>query len=307
MKQITKNFSSKVNAIKTNDKKEFYNRLTDEYKMLYKAKGRNQLAFDARILFPDKAFYGGRNFTEAAKQKHIAHLKATLGEKGYERLYENAKEKIDEFKESHKAMRIELKERYAESLAKGDSSGYDLELKRWTYNNSPWLASQFLAEGYSRSAEKGIFIRPEKERFLQTVPRKVNSKGETGFYDNNYARIEENEKLFEFYEYTLQTLKTIKRYLPHFQTSGMQINSLPTIKQTVMEEYMQDGVGAGLGPLMDSLARATRTDDLSVTASEIDPITGEPRKELQTQFLQDTSSEITAYIDRMKIKYKQEH
>ena len=307
MKAMSLSFASRVNNMNIKDKKEFYRLLSEEYKQLYKDKASTQVAIDPRILFFDAEHYGGKQPTQDQKDKHIEYLKKHLGEGGFNELYARAEQKIEKYNFDLETKKLELQDLYADELSQGDDGGYELELKRWKYNNSPYLAAQFLYEGYKPSAEKGIFIRPEKERYLVTAPRRVNYKGEnTGMYDQRYEQIESNPQLLEFYNYALETLNSIKKFLPGYQTKHLQINALPTIKTTVMEEYIRDGVGAGLAPLMDALAQATRTDDLATEISDVDPLTQEPRKELQTQFLSDPGKEIKDYVERKKIEYQQQ-
>ncbi len=307
MSMLKRNLAKQVMDKKVKDKESF-NHLVQVYKRFYKAKSMNQIVVDPRILFYDATYFDGKKPTKEQKEKHKAHLKKHLGEKGAERFIKSAKEKLESYAFEHEVKGLELDEKYADEIAGGDRAGRDLELNRWIANNSPYLQAGHIVDGYKPSTLSGVIARPENEFFLSTAPKRTDFNGNnTGYYDEKFAQIEGNEKLYEFYNYYLDTLKKIRRFLPGFQTGHMQLNSLPTIKKTIIEEYQRDGMAIGLAPLMDALSRATRTDDLTTVAGDLDPLTGEPRNELQTQFLQDTNKEVSDYVKRMVIQHLQEN
>lgn len=261
----------------------------------------NSLIFDVRKLFTDGDLWGV-TYTTDEVNAHIAELKGALGEQGYETYYEQAKEKIEQYKLDREAQRDILADEYHdnEELIKA-------ALSQWEANNSPAAEAELVEKGYPTiKVEEGFAI--PTGRYSVKIPKRYNNGKETGFYDKKFEKIENNKDVKALYDYIFSTIRELNSYLPKEKVSWMQVNSLPTIYNTIVEDFSKSKGHSILTPLMDSLKEATRMSDLgTVDTRNRDAITGEPTKAVQTQMIVNYNSIIEEGVNTRIIEYKQAH
>jgi hypothetical protein len=255
----------------------------------------NTLVFDVRKLFPDKELWGVE-FSQEEIDAHVAELKANIGEIGYDEYLERAKEKLERYKDALAAQR----EVYLASHA-GNSAIVDQLMQLWETNNSPAKAMEMMESTYELEKIGDKYITPTN-RFVERIPLRYKNGKSTGYYDSKFEKIESDTNLRELYNYILETMSEMKQYLPYEETKWMQINSLPTIYKTVLEQYGEEGLHAGFAPLKDAFKEATRTSDISPVDKRIrNPLTGEVDKQVQTDMLIDYTAEINRLVE-LKVK-----
>lgn len=272
------------------------------YKEAVEFTRKNSLVFDVRKLFADKELWG-IIYSEDEVNAHVKELKDALGEIGYQQYYERAQEKVEKYKIAREAQR----EYYEEAVFKNNPTLSEAAMQQWEANNSPAAEAELVEKGYPIVKVNENYVMPSG-RFTIKVPRRTIGGKDTGFYDKKFQRIEVDENLRALYDHIFSTLNDLKQYLPHQQVDWMQVNSLPTMYDSVIEEYTKNGMHSMLNPLKDSLTEAVRMSDLETTDLRIrNPLTGEPDKHLQTQMLINYNTQIKREVDLRILEYKQSH
>jgi len=255
----------------------------------------NSIILDVRKLFPDENLWGVR-FSQAEINSHIDDLKANLGEIGYERYYKRAKEKVERYKDAVESQREVYSQAHGANIAIVDEL-----MSLWEANNSPAKAAEMMESAYEIEKIGDSYVTPTN-KYVERVPLRYKDGKATGFYDSKFEKIEANENLRNLYDYILETLNEMKNYLPQEEISWMQVNSLPTIYKTVMEEYSKDGLHKGLAPIRDALKESVRTSDVPSTDKRIrNPLTSETDKQIQTDMIVDYSAKIRELV-KLKIE-----
>lgn len=280
--------------------------MIEHYKKYYDKRREIEIALDPRKLFEDKDLYAKKTFTEEEKQAHIAELKEHLGEEGYREYYEKAKKKINDYRLDLSAKSIELKAKYEQELAAGDTSMYERELIQWMLNNSPYYAAEFLEEGYMDSPMEGMISHTRDEAYLETVPRRFvqdqnGVKHDTSLYDKRFEEIQQNEHLYEYYKYVTSLMEQFYQSLPGYKTKEIDVNYLPEIERTVIEAFLNDNSAKALQDAWDNIAKALRSTREEFD-EHIDPVSGKALKELQLGLLKSPNKRINDYIQRKRIE-----
>lgn len=272
----------------------------------------NQLIFDVRKLFPDEELYNEESFTEQQREAHIKDLESQLGKERVEEILAQVEVMVGKFK-------VDREEAYAALDTQDiDDKVRELEKQKWDLKNSPyWFSRDFYETADAsrsfmnlrRSVTSSMFGRifPQGYNYTFTAPRKTTPTGETtGWSDPNFEilRKEENKPAYELYQLIVRTLNDMHRNLPYDLRDQMRYNSLPTIRKTVMEQYLQDGMAAGFEGFWNSMLEATRVDDTSnIYYGDQDPLTGEIEYSLDPRYIQDQEKVIRARVQQWEIDY----
>lgn len=274
---------------------------------------KNTITFDVRALIPDsnleaatipKEFlYNRVTFSEAAKQEHIAALKAELGEKGYEFYIQQAEKKITEFKDRRQARYEAIQSE--EKLSKDEKDALFME---WLKEYSPYWGIDMQDNISTRSKGKNSFYAPKGVReYGVQVPRKTVGGVESKWYDKNFARIEADDDLLNYHNYLMETLNKMRYLLPEQKKALMGVGILPTIKKSLMDKFAEKGMMIGIAPFVDKMKQLQTTTDFATTVySDINPLTGIIEKDIQIQYIADTNEQVRDIVKQMKIKHEQE-
>ena len=274
---------------------------------------KNTITFDVRALIPDsnleaatipKEFlYNRVTFSEAAKQEHITELKAELGEKGYQFYIEQAEKKIVEFKDRRQARYEAIQSE--EKLSKDEKDALFME---WLKEYSPYWGIDMQDNISTRSKGKNSFYAPKGVReYGVQVPRKTVGGVESKWYDKNFARIEADDDLLNYHNYLMETLNKMRYLLPEQKKALMGVGILPTIKKSLMDKFAEKGMMIGIAPFVDKMKQLQTTTDFATTVySDINPLTGIIKKDIQIQYIADTNEQVRDIVKQMKIKHAQE-
>lgn len=260
------------------------------------------IAFDPRILFWDQwdeKPKDAKRPTQAEIDAHVAELKGILGERGYQKYYEYSENKINEYKEARAARKDNFDAQYGEG-----SENSKFHFASWISKSSPFLYAQALEEGYDAVRFNGMYLYPENY-FIRTIPRRIDLDGnETGFYDEKFEQIEDNDDYRELYDYMFDMLQELKHYLPHQKINFMNaVNALPFIRKNTMENMTGStgSLSAGFERTKEVVLEATRMEDLST----IGPT--EDRKEFQLQMLTNHRARIKDRVNLRTIEYQNQN
>lgn len=274
----------------------------------------NTISFDPRILIadtglddgsmPDKFLYTRVKFSEADKQKHISELKAQLGEKGFEYYMNRVNKKLEQFKLRREAI---YESTQAEPNMSQDEK--DALFVTWLKENSPYWGMDMMENPASRKKGENSFYDPKGVRnYVEQVPRKTINGVNTKWYDKNFEKIEADEDLLAYHTYTIDTLNTLRYMLPDQKKALMGVGVLPTIEKSLMDIFNEKGIAMGIVPFWDKMKQLQTTTDLSETVyGDIDPLTGDIKKDIQLRYIQDTDARVSSLVREMSIKYKQEN
>src|SRR4030042_316009 len=133
-----------------------------------------------------------------------------------------------------------------------------------------------------------------KDTFLELVPRRKDLKGkETGFYDKNFAKIENNELAYEFYQ---RAEKITNNAQIMFGYGDFTATSLAFIERSLISKLSSHGIMDFMTKdVYNSILGSFKGSDAK--SNTVDPITGKPIKEIKKS---------TAPIDaKIKIKTRE--
>lgn len=278
---------------------------------------KNTINFDPRILIPDsttedgivpdKYIYNRVTYSSTQRDAHIAELKATLGEKGYDYYIDSLKRKVEKFKVQREAKYFAIQTEPGLS-AEGKEHLFEEWLKEW----SPYWGMDMAENPASRikKTEGGVssYYSPQGtiEYGIQVPRRSVEGK-ETTWYDKNYEKIENDSDLLEFHNLIMKNLNQMRMILPPQKRKLMGIGVIPTMRKSIMDIFSEKGMAIGVAPFMDKLKQLQTTTDLATNiVSDINPVTKEIDKQIQLQFIEDADSKIADIVRLKKIKYEQE-
>lgn len=233
------------------------------YERYFKWLKDNTESIDIRYFVDDK-FVSPQGIT---KEQYINRLKEQFGEKRADEIIQQA---------------LEGYEKYQEDLQHIDEA----DRERWISENSPviWFnQSDPLVKG-----EKRVYTQ-RNNRYTVTKPKvKYDNGTVTGWYDDNYSKIENDPDLMETYTFIRELMNELMSYIPKHLTRDQDIHAgfLPRVKKELV-----DGVSSK--DFMGMLATAnsefwdsiTSQDGLDHRYLEIDPTTGMPYKNIRMAFL----------------------
>jgi hypothetical protein len=282
------------NAFKDKNDKRAYQTMDRANREYIEEQRKNTLVFDPRLLseFYDSELTDAPAPTEKQSAAHEAKLRELLGDEGYEEYYNVNRRKIEDYKIALAARRSLAESEYGENLAAVED-----QVSAWVAKNSPYLYAEALEKGYDAVMYKNIHINPSNQ-FVRSVPKRIVNGEDSGYYDNKYQQIQDNDSYLELYKYMLDLMKTLKLYLPNERVAFMQMNSIPIISKKVIEAMSEGGLAAGFSQSKDALLEAIRTDDLSTLG------TPEDKKELQLQHLINNNQRIRNYIELKDTEYR---
>jgi hypothetical protein len=302
------------NAFWSKDSKGEIKRDKKQIKDFFDWVNKNTISFDPRILFadaglddgsmPSKFLYDKVTYTEAEKQKHISDLKFHLGEKGFEYYMSRVEKKLEKFRLRREAVYEETQ--MEENLSQDEK---DALFEIWLREHSPYWGMDMIENPFSRQRGKDSYFEPKGVReYVEQVPRKTIDGIATKWYDKNFEKIEADEDLLAYHTYMIDTLNTLRYMLPEQKQALMGVGVLPSIEKSLMDVWNEKGLAMGIIPFWDKMKQLQTTTDVSTTVyNDVDPYTGDIKKDIQLQYIQDTNAKVSALVREMAIKYKQEN
>jgi len=256
------------------------------------------LMLDARKLFPNKDLYEN-SFSDSDIQNHRQELITNLGQKGYKFYLEAAEKQLKQFKDDRDVFISQLDDDLLEDAAK------EIKIREYDAKFSPYLVAENFFEGTIQKVA-GDYITPSN-RYTKTVPRRIVNGKNTEFYDKNFEKIENNDKLLALYNYIIDTLHEVNSYLPSDMTEEFQVNTLPFMEKTLIEQYTQNGMSGGLTPIWDLWKESIRTKgSVTTESSEKRDVEGERERELRVRYITNIDKIIKDYIFRKSLELKQQ-
>lgn len=153
------------------------------------------------------------------------------------------------------------------------------ETKRWDEEHSP-IAYIRQQEKYSLGetrAFKGTY-------YTLKVPRKQIDGRDSGYYDQEFARIAADEKLYRFYTFFQGFINEQLGYLPEEEIEDLQSNFLPVITQRIAREYGLSNLKETANGIGDWFMKQLTSVDIK-KKQKIDPVSGKAVYEFTPRFI----------------------
>ena len=258
--------------------------------------------------------------------KHKAELIEQLGEIGYK---EQVKKQVTELKKfiawRDSIQEMFLEQRNVESI--GDLTKEELnELKTVLGTQNPFTAVNYFYDNEKLKID-GKYENSSMN-YNVTIPRKyaaealINSKGkltinqtgrDTGFYDKNYAIIESDKDLKEYYDLISKRMEEVSEIFPEEIRKNLFSGSLTMIRKTVAEILTDPNI-----PLFKKLSKALHqiyegiklgfgvNTDENINQDTLDVITNRADPKVNASFLNNNKQAISDRYDVAKRKLNNE-
>jgi hypothetical protein len=273
---------------------------------------------------PEFAPLQNEKSTPAERQAHKKELIDLLGEKGYQEEVDKQKRLLSKFIADRQSYINAQMTFEGVTEEKSLSPNSQFIIKQWDLQHSPMMG---VKDYYS---SEGIFVDKRKINsymdYNNTIPRSkkvtiTTSKGlfhfedndtPTGFYNERFKTIEQDEVLSEFYDLVKQGLDKISESAPYELQKAMPALTLPMLMKSTTE-FLIDNRNGTLKMVSSAWRRMWDRIRLSfglIQQSEIsyavkDPITGKYNYKVNDQFLQGNQRAVKERSLIEKIKFLQ--
>lgn len=241
---------------------------------------KNTEFFNAHVLLWREGLTDAPKPTQADIDRETEKMKNLLGDKGFDDYLEMNEKLLERYLIDREVTADAIR-----SSLSGDPSRAEDEIVQWELNNSPYANTTIM-----RSGENNLGATPTG-RYVVAVPKATVEGKDSGYYDANFKKIDDNESYYELHKYILEMLKDLKNYLPYDKVRAMDMNSIPFIDKKIIEAIFEgENLKEGFTDLHDQMKKNLRMDDLSKTGSETQ------RKEHQFKYTSDEKERIDNYV-----------
>lgn len=289
------------------EKESFKRASSKAWKGFYDWKKQNMLMLDVRMLFPDEVeedsevpeefIYKRKTYADNIIEEHKNLIKAQLGEKGYKQFLEIQEKQINKFRKKREAVWLDI-----DSLEITEDQK-KLKFEDWNKENSPYWALDLEESPAMRKKVDNSYYRVTYKSNVE-VPYKIINGKDSGWYDKKFEQIESNENILEFYNTVRGLLKEAKSIFGD-KADFMQMNSIPFIKNTIIDTFFSRGFTSVPYGIYNKFIESLRTDDIGNTQlKDVNPLTGEAKKEQIVRILTDRKKEIQDIVDLKTAQYR---
>lgn len=263
-----------------------------------------------------------------------------LGVKGYEESIERINNKLTEYfnmyeyyeemgKEDLQELvnQLGISNKFEEYLR---GSGYKLTLDDamniWKHINSPFNFVKNFYKNYPEKLQIGTgtfdmnsisFIKGRQYQYTEEIPRRykgkielvdktyrvIESNEETGFYDKNFAKIENDQDLYNFWKFAIRNLALAKKMIPYKYQSQYMTNSILYMEKTFLENMNQKGLlSSAYSGAYDAFIASLTDKELSKNSFETNPFADNLRN-VNYNFLGTRREMEKKLLDAKLIKY----
>lgn len=123
-------------------------------------------------------------------------------------------------------------------------------------------------------------------KYVYLIPIKIVDGKNTEFYDENFIKISQDDKLLEFYNWYSKFMQNALSTLPEEEIDGLGSNFLPVLAERIAKEYGFTGLkesAKGLGDWFMKTITAYNFDN----KVEVNPVTRKERRRIKTKFLKE--------------------
>lgn len=283
---------------------------TKHWEKYFRWRRNNEIMFDVRKLFPavkksGTYHYKNEIFSLAEINAHKDELRKALGDKGYNKLMDRLQKKIEEFELDYELAMDRID---ADPTLSASDKAHMKDL--WDKVNSPYYAAAKIVDNRLISDSTGKKVITKGHHRTYSIPKRFDAAGnKTKWYDKNFEIIENDDDLFEFYDFMLETLHQLNSMLPNDVRKNIRLNTIPSVKKVLMEKFGSDHYGktAAIG-IWDNMMELLRSEDLSdITTIDTDPVDSKEEKNLKFHLLSNHKKEVEHRLTVEIAKYRVEH
>lgn len=247
-------------------------------------KNHNDWVRTNNIIFNSALFINTNKYTDEQRLAEIERLRKD----GF-----TAEEVQDIIREARRKYELYIKdaENYRIALEQGVLKGdieidedmtadeyIDQQVKEWKEINDPiGYVQMILGAEMAGRHYKG-------SKYTITIPRKQIDGEDTGYYDDDFAKIAADKDLYEFYLFFRDFIKEQLSYLPQDEIDHLQSNFLPVITDRIAKEYGLSGLKESVKGIGDWFFKQMTTIEYEDMGA-VKPTTGEKKYGFKPRFL----------------------
>lgn len=228
---------------------------------------------DTSIIYPDSNTSKGGVFnpTDSEINDYYDRLVDELGENEVKRQIENLERKLDRYITSFELFQEEQDVLF--QMGEITEEEMNNNIREFELSNSPYIHAWAMSENMTNSLlHNGSYIYTSDKYSLSSPKRYVkNSKGETietDFYDRKMDDVYGNEDLLNLYNEFISIKSLVNSILPEYKKSGVQINDIPLIKKSFIDELFSSGFQQGFFAIPKRMIKSLYdSDEVDTSAS----------------------------------------
>jgi hypothetical protein len=219
-------------------------------------------------------------YTYSPDEAYLKEAEAIFGE-DLPKLLEQQQDLIKEYNE-----RLGLVQ---ESIDKDDPDAYRI-VEAWKLKNDPAIyLDNVVREEYSKTIVDKKPIRQEGYKY-------VIKRAKDEWEDAQYNKIQKDETLKKFYDFSIITLNRLYSFLPAGFKDGITPATIPAVPKALLETMTENGMGAGFSQGWNKLIEGLSVSDQeSQTSALQDPLTKKPELSFRVRFLNGLSPTEKSY------------
>lgn len=237
-------------------------------------------------------------------ENYKKELLELLGEYGYEEFIEERKRTLREYRIRQEVFRDTLEERIAEeNFSEKNADSFRIrEMKMWENLNNPitflemWdnygKENSFPQESYFLHNSSLVTLIPRAKKTTYKDKKLVETNEDSGYYDENFKKLEKTEELREFHKLLMEFLHDINDNVMPKDREMFNIFSIPAMEKGFMELIKDPetnflvGFSKALKVLFEKIRNLFKQSVQSeFSYAERDPVTGEVKEKINNEFL----------------------
>jgi len=212
----------------------------EAFKDLYDTKNAMEIVIDTRFWTKDGHTAGQIK----SKEEYIKYLEKELGQGNAMDLIGRAEDGVAKYNLEEKAHKNKLATDVVEGVLKPAigltlKETADAKHEQWVRKHNP---EYYLDQRYNTTISN---VAWGTSGWKYTTSHPIGEQ----YINSEFATIENNEALSEFYSFWTNTMAELKSYLPEVAVNEMSDNFFPSMQRDLLEEYMRNGSVAALSYL----------------------------------------------------------
>ncbi|KKM19123.1 hypothetical protein LCGC14_1658810, partial [marine sediment metagenome] len=279
----------------------------EDWKDYYKWFDKNNILLDWRVIFRDRKdsdgnlIYDGKKFTKHDEDKLKREIVELIGKTEYDRMYRLAEKNLEEFEMTRELTRDDIY-----NNPKTTKEEKDKIFDNWNKVYSPYYYADVVDNNVPFVSDETT-IPAKGHAYTTVIPRKYikGSVVETGWHNEDFDKIRNNSIVYEFYNNMLDTLHELNNILQKNISRTLKDNSIPNLRQSVMDAWFSDGAKGAKKEIMNRLIKAMTAENSSDLAfAEVDPYTHEIKKNLTINLVKQNNERINKIYTQKLIEYE---
>ncbi len=163
-------------------------------------------------------------------------------------------------------------------------------MKKWTATRHPFIYLDGVIDGKDTaiSIDNKVILNKGYKFTVERVKEK--------WADPKFQKIKNNPVLFEYYNYINEVMDDMYKLLPSDLKNDMQLNSIPNVKKSIIEDYNQNGMNHAVKELGAWFKESVLSEDSDFKVTDdVDPTTLKPEHRFVIPTLSKLGAEEKSY------------